>query len=201
MRTSNRSLLSLLIVLSLLSAACPPVASGVVHGKPPRTSVDTTVGAGDVIEIRVYGEKDLTGLYRVEGDGTIVIPLIGKVKVLGRTPPVIGYRIARKLRAGYLRNPQVTVFVKEYNSKKITVFGQVKKPGIFRYTDNMTIIQVITESGGFTDMADQDSTIVTRFKDGRKYRLRVKVKSIGEGREQNFVVHPGDVVFVPRTLM
>jgi protein involved in polysaccharide export with SLBB domain len=188
-------------VLSLLSAACPPVTSGVVDGKPPPTFVDTTVGAGDVIEIRVYGEKDLTGLYRVEGDGTIVIPLIGKVKVIGKTPPVIGYRIARKLRSGYLRNPQVTVFVKEYNSKKVTVFGQVKKPGVFRYTDNMTIIQVITAAGGFTEMADQDSTIVTRFKDGRKYRIRVKVKSIGQGREQNFVVRPGDVIFVPRTLM
>lgn len=177
------------------------MVSGIVQGSPPRTSVDTTVGAGDVLEVRVYGEKDLTGLYRVEGDGTIVLPLIGKVKVLGKTPPVIGYRIARKLRAGYLRNPQVTVFVKEYNSKKITVFGQVKKPSIFRYTDNMTIIQAITEAGGFTEMADQNSTIVTRFKDGRKYRIRVQVKSIGEGRAQNFVVRPGDVIWVPRTLM
>jgi len=187
--------------VSLSLVACPPVTSGVVEGTPPRTTLDTSVGAGDVLEIRVYGEKDMTGTYRVEADGSIVFPHIGKVKVAGKTPPVIGFRIARKLRAGYLRNPQVTVFVKEYNSKKVTVFGHVKKPGIFRYTDNMTIIQAITEAGGFTDLADQDSTIVTRFKEGRKYRLRVKVKSIGEGRAQNFVVRPGDVIWVPRTLM
>ena len=197
----RRLALPLPIVLCWLLLACPPVTSGIIDGKPPRTTVDTSVGAGDVLEIRVYGEKDMTGLYRVEADGSIVFPHIGKVKVIGKTPPVIGFRIARKLRAGYLRNPQVTVFVKEYNSKKITVFGHVKKPGIFRYTDNMTIIQAITEAGGFTDLADQDSTIVTRFKEGRKYRIRVKVKSIGEGRAQNFVVRPGDVIWVPRTLM
>jgi protein involved in polysaccharide export with SLBB domain len=185
----------------VLLHACLPVTSGVVQGDAPRTVIDTSVGAGDVLEIRVYGEKDLTGLYRVEADGSIVFPHIGKVKVAGESPPVIGFRIARKLRAGYLRNPQVTVFVKEYNSKKITVFGQVKKPGTFNYTDNMTIIQAITEAGGFTDLADQDSTIVTRFKDGRKHRIRVLVKSIGEGRAQNFVVRPGDVIWVPRTLM
>jgi len=193
--------LSILIMLCMLSVGCPPVTSGIIDGTPPRPSVDTSVGAGDVLEIRVYGEKELTGMYRVEGDGSIVFPHIGKVKVEGKTPPVIGFRIARKLRAGYLRNPQVTVFVKEYNSKKITVFGHVKKPGIFRYTDNMTIIQAITEAGGFTDLADQDSTIITRFKEGRKHRIRVKVKSIGEGSAQNFVIQPGDVIWVPRSLM
>jgi polysaccharide export outer membrane protein len=188
-------------VVWVLLHACLPVTSGVVQGDAPRTVIDTSVGTGDVLEIRVYGEKDLTGLYRVEADGSIVFPHIGKVKVAGKSPPVIGFRIARQLRAGYLRNPQVTVFVKEYNSKKITVFGQVKKPGTFNYTDNMTIIQAITEAGGFTDLADQDSTIVTRFEDGRKHRIRVLVKSIGEGRAQNFVVRPGDVIWVPRTLM
>ncbi|MFH2009960.1 MAG: polysaccharide biosynthesis/export family protein [bacterium] len=185
----------------LLLTGCPSVTSGVVGGDPPKGFVDTTVGPGDVLEVRVYGEKDLTGLYRIEGDGTVVLPLIGKLKVGGKTPPDIGRRIARKLRKGYLRNPQVTVFVKEYNSKKITVYGQVKKPGTLRYSDNMTIVQAISEAGGFTDLADRDSTIVTRTQDGRPHRIRVRVKSIGQGREQNFVVRPGDVIWVPERLM
>ena len=198
---SIASLQLLLVSMVCLAGGCPSVGSGVISGAPPKGIVDTTVGPGDVLEIRVYGEKDLSGLYRIEGDGTIVFPLIGKVKVGGHSPPTIGRRIARRLRKGYLRNPQVTIFVKEYHSKKVTVFGQVKKPGIFKYTDNMTIIQAITEAGGFTELSDRDSTIVTRFQDGRKYRIRVRVKAIGEGREQNFVIRPGDVVFVPKRLM
>lgn len=172
-----------------------------VTGEPPQGFVDTTLGPGDVFEVRVYGDKDLSGEYRVEQDGTIDYPLIGKLKVSGYNPAEIGRRVARALRQGYLRNPQVSIFVKTYNSKKITVFGQVKKPGIYSYTDHMTIIQAITEAGDFTDVADRDSTIVTRMLDGRKHRIRVRVKSIGEGKEQNFVVRPGDVIWVPERLM
>ena len=185
----------------LVGAACRPITTGVVPGPPPKREIFNKVGPGDVFEVRVYGEKGLTGSYRVQADGTIIFPLIGKVEVAELTPEQVGFRIAKKLRLGYLRNPQVTIFVKEYNSKTVTVWGQVKKPGVFPYRPHMTIIQAITVSGGFTDMADRDSTIVTRFKEGRKYRLRVKVKSIGEGRAQNFVVRPGDVIWVPRTLM
>lgn len=190
---------TLLLLLAL--AGCQPVTSGVVTGEPPQGFVDTTLGPGDVFEVRVYGDKDLSGEYRVEQDGTIDYPLIGKLKVAGYNPAEIGRRVARALRQGYLRNPQVSIFVKTYNSKKITVFGQVKKPGIYSYTDHMTIIQAITEAGDFTDVADRDSTIVTRMLDGRKHRIRVRVKSIGEGKEQNFVVRPGDVIWVPERLM
>ena len=131
----------------------------------------------------------------------VLYPLIGKVKVTGLTPPAIAQRLARRLRQGFLRNPQVSVFVKEYNSKKVTIFGQVRKPGIYLYKDNMTIIQAVSEAGGFTDLADQDGTIVTRTLDDRKHRIPVRVKSIGEGRAQNFVLRPGDIVWVPERLM
>lgn len=163
--------------------------------------MDSAVGPGDVFEVRVLGQEGLTGAYRVEDDGTVLYPLIGKVKVDGLTPPAIAQRLARGLRQGYLRNPQVSVFVKEYNSKKITVFGQVQKPGIFLYKDNMTIIQAVSEAGGFTNLADQDGTIVTRTVDNRKHRIPVRVQAIGEGREQNFVLRPGDIVWVPTRLM
>jgi polysaccharide export outer membrane protein len=189
------------LLIGFAFAGCQPVTSGVVTGEPPQGFVDTTLGPGDVFEVRVYGDKDLSGEYRVEQDGTIDYPLIGKLKVSGYNPAEIGRRVARALRQGYLRNPQVSIFVKTYNSKKITVFGQVKKPGIYSYTDHMTIIQAITEAGDFTDVADRDSTIVTRMLDGRKHRIRVRVKSIGEGKEQNFVVRPGDVIWVPERLM
>lgn len=196
------------LVLSLIACAfatqgaiCRPSTREVVTGEPPKGFVDSAVGPGDVFEVRVLGQEGLTGSYRVEDDGTVLYPLIGKVKVDGLTPPAIAQRLARGLRQGYLRNPQVSVFVKEYNSKKVTVFGQVQKPGIFLYKDNMTIIQAVSEAGGFTNLADQDGTIVTRTQDNRKHRIPVRVQAIGEGREQNFVLRPGDIVFVPTRLM
>ena len=184
-----------------LGARCRPATPGVVTGDPPKGFMDTSVGPGDVLQIEVLGQKDMPTTFRVEGDGTILYPLVGKVKVGGLTPPAVAHRVARRLRQGYLRNPQVTVFVKEYNSKKVTVFGQVKKPGIYLYKSNMTIIQAISTAGGFTDLADQNGTIVTRTVDGRKHRIPVKVQDIGEGLEQNFILRPGDVVFVPKRLM
>jgi protein involved in polysaccharide export with SLBB domain len=188
--------------MAVVSAqACQPVTSGVITGDPPQGFVDTTLGPGDVFSVKVFGEEALSGTFRVEQDGFIYFPLIGKVRVGGETPSEVGRRISRALRQGYLRNPQITIFVTQYNSKKITVFGQVKKPGIYLYTDNMTIIQAITEAGDFTDMADRDSTIVTRMIDGRKHRIKVPVKSIGEGKAQNVVVRPGDVIWVPERLM
>lgn len=187
--------------LATQGAFCRPSAPGVVAGSPPKGFMDSTVGPGDVFEVRVLGQEGLTGSYRVEGDGTVLYPLIGKLKVEGLTPPEIAERLARRLRQGYLRDPQISVFVKEYNSKKITIFGQVRKPGIFLYRDNMTIIQAISEAGGFTELADQDGTIVTRTEDDRKHRIPVRVRSIGEGRSQNFVLRPGDIVWVPTRLM
>ena len=194
--------LALLFAASMaLGARCRPATPGVVTGDPPKGFMDTSVGPGDVLQIEVLGQKDMPTTFRVEGDGTILYPLVGKVKVAGLTPPAVAHRVARRLRQGYLRNPQVTVFVKEYNSKKVTVFGQVKKPGIYLYKSNMTIIQAISTAGGFTDLADQNGTIVTRTVDGRKHRIPVKVQDIGEGLEQNFILRPGDVVFVPKRLM
>jgi polysaccharide export outer membrane protein len=202
-RRLGPALLAALLLFALGSAliGCPSgPGSGVLKGKPPKGYVDTSVGPGDVLEITLLGEEDLPTTYRVEADGTIRFPYVSQVKVQGLTPPEISEKIAKKLSQGYFRNPQVHVFVKEYKSKKITVFGQVKKPGVIPYTDNMDIIEAITAAGGFSEKADRNSTTVTRVVSGRKHRIRVPVRDIGEGKRQNFMLKPGDVIFVPERL-
>ena len=84
-----------------------------------------TLEPGDVFDVRVYSEKDLSGSYRVGSDGTIRFPLVGTVEVSGKTPEMVSDSISTALRNGYLRDPQVTVFVKEFRSKKVFVLGQV----------------------------------------------------------------------------
>src|SRR5262249_34967908 len=105
---------------------------------------DTQLGPGDVFDVRVYEEAQLSGIYRVSGDGTISFPLVGQLHIDGQTPPEVGHLIEARLAQGFLRNPQVSIFVKEYNSKRISVLGQVSKPGTFPYLDSMTIIQALT---------------------------------------------------------
>ncbi len=158
-----------------------------------------TLGPDDVFEIRVYKEPDLSGIYRVDTDGFIVFPMLGKVKVEGMTPNKVSEYLEKHL-ANYLVNPYVSVYIKEFNSKKIFVFGQVGKPGTFRYEDNMTIIQAVTLAGGLTPRSASNRTIVTRIIEGKEYQVVVPVKDIGEGKKKNFLLIPGDIVFVPDAL-
>jgi polysaccharide export outer membrane protein len=174
-------------------------ASGVGQA-PDLMQTSATLGQDDVFDVRVYQETDLTGSYRVSSEGTINFPLIGKVVVEGKTPAEIAQEIRQRLEADYLQTAYVSVFVKEFNSKKIFVFGEVQKPGTFRYEENMSIIQAITLAGGFTRTAAKNSVSVTRLVKGEETRLNVEVENIWKGKQENIRLRPGDIIFVPETL-
>lgn len=160
----------------------------------------STLGSGDLIEVRVFQEPDLSGAYRLSSEGTIDFPLCGKVALVGRTSSEAADALTRCLAEGYLKRPQVTVLVREFTSKKIFVFGEVQKPGTFPFDENMNVIQAITLAGGFTKLAAKNDTNVTRLVEGREVKIRVPVEDIGVGRERNFALQPGDIVFVPESL-
>ena len=160
----------------------------------------STLGPGDVFEVRVFQEPDLSGVYRVGSDGTIYFPLCGTIGVVGLQSSDVGEELEHCLEAGYLKRPQVSIYVKEYNSKKVFVFGEVARPGTFPYEDNMTIVQVITLAGGFGAHADKNNASVARLVKGQEQRFKVPVVDIGQGRAPNFDVRPGDIVFIPESL-
>ena len=159
----------------------------------------STLGGGDLVEVRVFQEPDLSGVFRIDQDGRVDYPLCGKVRLGGLPPGGAADALRTYLAEGYLRHPQVSVLVKEYNSKKIFVFGEVEKPGTFPYEQDMSIIQAITLAGGFSKTAAENATHVTRLIDGREQRVRVPVKDIAVGQAQNFRLQPGDIVFVPQS--
>ena len=162
---------------------------------------DTTLGPGDVFDVRVYGEKELSKTFRVESDGSIDFPLVGKLAVQGKTPSEVAALLEQMLIDGdYLRQPQISILVKEYNSKKISVFGQVKKPGTFLFEDGMSVVEAVSKAGGFAQMARADETIIIRDVDGQKKRYTVPVEAIAEGRAPNFFLRAGDIVFVPERI-
>ena len=192
----------LFAVLSL--AACrtpkPYAGGGVVEAEEvtPRGS-SSTLGTGDLLEVRVYQEADLSGPFKVSSEGHIDYPLCGKVAVAGMTSSRAADAITECLKNGFLKNPQVTVLVREYTSKKVFVLGEIAKPGTFPYEDNMSIIQAVTLAGGFTRLASKNGTSVTRLVSVQETRVRVPVADIEQGREKNFQLLPGDIIFVPES--
>lgn len=187
-----------------LSLVCACGASGGVQTLPPMPDTKTllqsaTLGPDDVIDVRVYQEKELSGLHRVGADGTISYPMVGTVKVAGLTPGALTEILTGRLKNGFLRNPQVSVFVKEFNSKKVFVLGEVRKPGTFRYEDRMTIVQAVTLAGGLKALAAKDRLILTRVIEGAEQKFIVPFKEISQGTTKNVLLRPGDIVFVPES--
>lgn len=156
-----------------------------------------TLGTGDFLEVRVYQEPDLSGIFRVSPEGVIDFPLCGKVRVTDLTPSLAADAINGCLKQGFVRRPQVTVMVKEFNSKRIFVFGDVSKPGSFPYEEGMTIVAAVSAAGGFNRTAARNGVNITRLIDGRETRVPLRVEDIINGNEKNFVLQPGDIVFVP----
>ncbi len=192
----------LLVLLGCaLAAGCGTVDSGGVVPSAPTQVADSTLGIGDTFEVRVFGEPDLTGVYKVGAEGAINFPLAGVIKVDGLDPQQVAKVIADKLADGILRNPQVSVLVKEQTSKKVYILGQVSKPGTFTYTPSMNVVEAITQAGGFTPLAAKnDTTLTTRNQAGEKITVQVRVEDIGRGRAKNVFLRPGDIINVPERL-
>ncbi len=195
----SKWLLPVLVAWGLVPACAPADRVGVpIDELPVSSAADTSLGPGDVFDVVVFGEKDLSGTYRVDTDGTILFPFVGRVEADGLQPNELAEALARRLeRGGYLRNPQVSVFVKEYNSKRISVVGAVNKPGTFPMTPGTTVVQAISMASGFTPMASRNAVVVTRRVEGRVKRFRVRVEEITEGRAPDFPLRAGDTVYVP----
>ncbi len=190
-------------VLSLVVSGC--AGPGARSGAPAEPAVTaglpaSTLGPNDIFEVRVYQEPELSGLYQVGPQGDIMFPLCKQVVVTGLTANGVAEKLRACLSEGYLRSPQVSVLVKEFNSRKVFVFGEVQKPGTFAFEDGMSVVQALTLAGGFTKQAAPNSTSVTRHVSGQEVKMKVNVQDIALGKAANFKLEPGDIVFVPESM-
>jgi len=166
----------------------------------PPPVADSSLGVGDTFDVRVFGEQDLSGTHRVGADGTITFPLAGVIPVEGLEPQAAAKKIAERLADGILRNPQVSVLIKEQTSKKVVVMGQVAKPGTYAYTPAMTILEAISQAGGFTPISAKNDTSITRLTQGNKNTTKIPVGDISVGKAKNVYVRPGDIISVPERI-
>ena len=163
------------------------------------------IGEGDLLRITVYDNPDLTTEARVSGEGMITVPLIGEIAVNGLTANEIGKKLAGLFENGYIRNPQINVFISEYRSKKVTVLGEVAKPGLVEMRGESTLMEVISNAGGITANAG-DTLFIQRsiVKRGTDLKSDVtipidltKLFEIGDV-SLNIPVLDGDSIYVPK---
>lgn len=120
---------------------------------------DYQIGAGDVLKITIYDHPDLTTIARVDNEGTILFPLAGRIRVGGLTTASASQSIAATLGEDYIVNPQASVFVEEFRSKKVFIIGEVTRPGLYELSGPTTLLELVSKAGGLTRGAGRIATI------------------------------------------
>jgi protein involved in polysaccharide export with SLBB domain len=175
-----------LVVLSLLAgfsglASCtpPPVI-------PPSATAPWPLGPGDRLRIIVFDQNQLGGEFAVDQDGSVSLPLIGRLKVAGLLPVQAERLITERLSAGLVKNPKVNIDVIHY--RPVFVYGEVTRPGAYEPTGNLVVVGAVSLAGGFTYRAQTDAMTIIRAGDPDHQSIPV-----GETTP----VGPGDVIYVP----
>ena len=158
------------------------------------------IGPLDIVEFSVFKVPELTRTAQVAETGTLNLPLVGEVKVAGRTTREVERNLAEKLAKKYLQSPQVTIFVKEYNSQRVTVEGAVKKPGVYPIRGKTSLLQVIATAQGF-DSASDTTVVVFRQVEGKRLAARFDVTQIRSGQANDPPIQSGDVIVAPTSAM
>ena len=166
---------------------------------------------GDRIRVAVFQEDDLSAIPRINAQGTITLPLIGDIKVSGLTISEAQTKIEQAFKEGrFLRSPQVNITVEEYAPREVSILGQVRNPGKYALPveSTLTVVELVTRAGGFTDIAKGTEVRVTRIgPDGKEKNFTVDVDSVIRGRgksrveDNSMLLEAGDIVYVPERII
>ena len=171
----------------LLEGATAPISFG---------EGEYRMGPEDVVQFHVWKEAELSTEVVVRPDGKISLPLLGEIEAVGKTATELQQDTTRRLKQ-YITDPVVTVIVKEVNSPKISVLGQVKRPDVYRIKQRMTVLDAIALAGGFTEYADRNKVIIIRGAKWGVQRIKLNLKPlIKDGRSSLAYVQPADTVYV-----
>jgi polysaccharide export outer membrane protein len=183
---------------TLTQQQTPPAPKPAVAG--PSVPVDPafTIGPEDVLGIIVWREPDVSADVTVRPDGMITLPLVRDVKAAGYSPIELADRIQEALRE-FITDASVTVIVRQMNSRKVFITGEVARPGAYPLVSTMTVMQLIAIAGGLNEFAGSESISIMRFEAGKTTTFPFDYKKVATGKkpQQNIVLKPGDTVVVP----
>jgi len=205
-RSTGAAVLAMVAVLSTAAGAGQTPSAGPSPHAPatPVTSSGVTappdfvLGPSDVISVVFWREKDLSGDVVIRPDGQISLPLLNDVRAAGLTPEQLRQQIT-EASAKFIDDPTVTVVVKEINSRRVFITGQVAKPGPYGLAGPTTVLQLIAMAGGVLEYADSKHINVMRVEGGRARNFAFNYKDVMRGKNlrQNIELKPGDTVMVP----
>lgn len=190
------------VVLLALAAAW---TQGLVFARQ-QSAANYIIGPQDVLTISVLEDKDLSGKYTVEADGTFSFPLIGRVQAGGLTIRDFEAALKKRLMNGFFVNPQVAVGIELYRSQRVFVTGEVRQPGMIQLTGGMTLVEALTRAGGATSATSSGEVAIVREKDSRApvsedgdEPIRVNLRELETGgRVGNIELRDGDTIYVLR---
>jgi polysaccharide export outer membrane protein len=155
------------------------------------------IGAEDVLDISVWKNPELSRTVPVRPDGKVSLPLVNDIQAAGLTPSDLREQLVSRL-SDFVPSPEVSVIVREVHSRKVAVVGAVKTAGRYELKSPMTVLEVIALAQGFTDFATRDRIVILRQVNGQTQRIPFNYRKISDGADQeNFYVHPGDIIVVP----
>lgn len=189
------------LILRMLAVCClvwlvfAPAQAGADESR--QANDEYLIDKGDILEINVWKEEELTRTLKVRVDGKISLPLVDDIQAAGRTPLELKETI-REALADYIEVPQVTVIVQEQSGQYFLI-GEVANTGAFPLQKDLTVIQALAKAGGFTEWADKDSILLLRREQGEEKRIEVDYDAIvaGKASHSNVLIQAGDTIIVP----
>src|SRR5687767_14308035 len=211
-RSKSIASLLLLIAVPAFSQQAPrpnppapagPAATAAAAAAAPRPTDPVVppgyvIGADDVLSIVYWKDKDMSSDAQVRPDGRIALPLINEVQAAGLTPEQLREKLTEESKK-YMEDANITVVVRQINSRKAFITGEVNKPGPYPLTSATTVLQLIAMAGGLREYADSKKIVIMRNENGRQTSLQFNYKDViaGKNLKQNIELKPGDTVVVP----
>ena len=184
---------AILTILQLASAAEQPTET-----VPDIDPDEYHLGTGDILEVSVYGEPELSGSFQINSAGELEYPLLGALEVSGKTTNEVSVLLADQLADGFLVEPSVTTWLESYQSQPVQVIGAVSNPGMYYLKGNTTVLEILSEAGGMK-LEGMDEIRITHDEGDAEVVLSYgQLIANGAG---NITLQGGDIVFVPERLI
>ena len=195
----KKSLLAALLLAVLCPALDAPLGAQVVIRSDEDPPNAYAIGIGDVVEISVWKNPDLSVTVPVRPDGRLSVPLLGDIQAQGMTPSALGETLTSKFKQ-FVTAPSVSVVIKEINSRKVYVTGEVATPGAYDLQPRTKLMQVLAMAGGLTPYARGRVVVLRDSRDGKDdRRFEISLDGIVSGKRpaDNLILQPGDTLIIP----
>jgi polysaccharide export outer membrane protein len=189
------------VLLALLVAqSTSGQSSNTGQTQPAATSVlpkDYVIGIEDILNVVSWRDKELSAEVVVRPDGKISLPMLNDVPAAGMTPEQLAAAV-QKAATKFVRDPGITVIVKEIHSRKVYVVGEVAKPGSVPLGSELNVLQAIAAAGGFTEAANKGAVVIVRSENGQEHRYKFNYNDVVRGKNvaQNIRLVPGDTILI-----